>query len=149
MTSFLNFHAAAAARGDGLCPELLAVLARTATSPHSHVTRHDGMTQSRIGQGREQVCRRVAVSAESTRTGDGAMIHAAGIGLVLLAATSSHAGTLVRNFRLAQAQTLAECVSRCDSSGFSCAMNCGLSGACVAECKTASAACKAGCSGPK
>jgi len=47
MTSLLSFHAAAAARGDGLRPELLAVLARTALSPHSKMTmRSDGMIQS-------------------------------------------------------------------------------------------------------
>jgi hypothetical protein len=47
MTSLLSFHAAAAARGDGLRPELLAALARTAVSPHSRTTvRSDGMVQS-------------------------------------------------------------------------------------------------------
>jgi hypothetical protein len=47
MTSLLNFHAAAAARGDGLRPELFAALARTAVSPHSKMTmRSDGMIQS-------------------------------------------------------------------------------------------------------
>jgi hypothetical protein len=47
MTSLLSFHAAAAARGDGLRPELLAALARTAVSPHSNPTvRSDGMVQS-------------------------------------------------------------------------------------------------------
>jgi hypothetical protein len=47
MTSLLSFHAAAAARGDGLRPELLAALARAAASPHSAMTvRSDGMVQS-------------------------------------------------------------------------------------------------------
>lgn len=47
MTSLLGFHAAAAARGDGLRPELLAALARAAASPHSRTTvRPDGMVQS-------------------------------------------------------------------------------------------------------
>jgi hypothetical protein len=73
----------------------------------------------------------------------------AAIGLVLLTATSSHAGAFTAKMRLAQAQTAAQCISRCDTNGFSCAMNCGLSGACVAECKSASAACKAGCTGAK
>jgi hypothetical protein len=73
----------------------------------------------------------------------------AAIGLVLLAVTSSQARTLSRGLRLAQAQTAAECISRCDTNGFSCAMNCGLSGACVAEYKSTSAACKAGCAGAK
>ncbi len=45
MTSFLSLHAVAAARGDGLRPELLA-LAR-GIAPHPAFTpRHDGMLQS-------------------------------------------------------------------------------------------------------
>ena len=45
MTSFLSLHAAAKARGDGLRPELLALVAGLA--PHSASTpRHDGMIQS-------------------------------------------------------------------------------------------------------
>jgi hypothetical protein len=44
MTSLLSFHAAAAARGDGLRPQLLA---RATASPHSNTTlRSDGMIQS-------------------------------------------------------------------------------------------------------
>jgi hypothetical protein len=73
----------------------------------------------------------------------------AAIGLVLLAASSSQAGTWSGKLRLAQAQTDAQCISRCDTDGFSCAMNCGLSGACVAECKSTSAVCKAGCTAAK
>jgi hypothetical protein len=47
MTSLLSFHAAAAARGDGLRPEILAALARSAASPHSNPTmRSDGLIQS-------------------------------------------------------------------------------------------------------
>jgi hypothetical protein len=47
MTSFLSFHAAAAARGDGLRPELLALLKRAAADPHADFTpRADGMIQS-------------------------------------------------------------------------------------------------------
>ena len=47
MTSLLSFHAATAARGDGLRPELLAALARTVVSPNSGVTtRSDGTIQS-------------------------------------------------------------------------------------------------------
>jgi hypothetical protein len=43
MTSFLSFHAAAAARGDGLNPKLLA----SRIAPHADLTRrHDGMIQS-------------------------------------------------------------------------------------------------------
>jgi hypothetical protein len=47
MTSFLSFHAAAAARGDGLRPELLALLTRAAVAPDSELrSRADGMIQS-------------------------------------------------------------------------------------------------------
>jgi hypothetical protein len=47
MMSLLSFHAAAAARGDGLHAELLAALARNTVSPNSGVTtRSDGMIQS-------------------------------------------------------------------------------------------------------
>ena len=45
MTSFLSFHAAAAARGDGLRPELFALR----VAPRSELApRHDGMIQSRL-----------------------------------------------------------------------------------------------------
>lgn len=45
MTSFLSLHAAARARGDGLRPELLALVAGIA--PHSDsLPRGDGMIQS-------------------------------------------------------------------------------------------------------
>lgn len=47
MTSFLSLHAAAAARGDGLRPELLALLARVAAAPQAALTpRPDSMIQS-------------------------------------------------------------------------------------------------------
>jgi hypothetical protein len=47
MTSLLAFHAIAAARGDGLRPELRALLMRTAADPWSDlVPRYDGMMQS-------------------------------------------------------------------------------------------------------
>jgi hypothetical protein len=47
MSSFLSFHAAAAARGDGLRPELLALLKRAAVDPYADLTpRADGMIQS-------------------------------------------------------------------------------------------------------
>jgi hypothetical protein len=43
----LNFHAIAAARGDGLRPELRALLERAAADPWSYlVPRNDGMAQS-------------------------------------------------------------------------------------------------------
>jgi hypothetical protein len=47
MTSFLNFHAFAAARGDGLRPELRALFERGAAPPRLELTvRNDGMVQS-------------------------------------------------------------------------------------------------------
>jgi hypothetical protein len=62
--------------------------------------------------------------------------------LLLMVATCSLANTTTR-FRLAQAPS--ECVTNCDSASFSCAKNCGLSGACVAQCNATSASCKAAC----
>jgi hypothetical protein len=48
MTSLVNFHALAAARGDGLRPELRALLERAAAVPPRSVltVRSDGMVQS-------------------------------------------------------------------------------------------------------
>ena len=47
MTNFLNFHAFAVARGEGLHPELRLLFERAATSPFSDVAiRHDGGLQS-------------------------------------------------------------------------------------------------------
>jgi hypothetical protein len=47
MTSILDFHAFAAARGDGLRPEFRAFFERVAAALRSEVTaRNDGMTQS-------------------------------------------------------------------------------------------------------
>jgi hypothetical protein len=61
-------------------------------------------------------------------------------------ATGCHAAT---RFNLAQAQAPKECVTDCDSANFSCSKNCGLSGACVAQCNAKAAACKATCSSAK
>jgi hypothetical protein len=48
MMSFLDFRAAAAARGDGLRPELLALLAGVPAAPrHELALRHEGTIQSR------------------------------------------------------------------------------------------------------
>jgi hypothetical protein len=48
MMSFLSFHAAAAARGDGLRPELLALLVGVpAASQPELASRHDGIIESR------------------------------------------------------------------------------------------------------
>jgi hypothetical protein len=47
MTSFPNFHAFAATRGNGLRPELRAFFERLAAAPRSELTlRNDGMIQS-------------------------------------------------------------------------------------------------------
>ena len=46
MTSFMSFQATAAARGDGLRPELLARLVGTAAPSFDLTTRSDGMIQS-------------------------------------------------------------------------------------------------------
>jgi len=47
MTSFPNFHAFAATRGNGLRPELRALFERLAAAPRSELTlRNDGMIQS-------------------------------------------------------------------------------------------------------
>ena len=47
MTAFLNFHAFAAARGEGLHPKLRLLFERAATSPASELAnRHDGLRQS-------------------------------------------------------------------------------------------------------
>jgi hypothetical protein len=47
MTNFLNFHAFATARGEGLHPELRLLFERAATSPCADVAiRHDGWLQS-------------------------------------------------------------------------------------------------------
>jgi hypothetical protein len=62
MTSFLNFHAFAAARGDGLRPELRLLFERAATAPFSDVfIRHDGMLQSGPDPACEVVLERVNV----------------------------------------------------------------------------------------
>jgi hypothetical protein len=47
MPSFHQFNAFAASRGEGLHPELCALLERAATSPFSDVSmRHDGLIQA-------------------------------------------------------------------------------------------------------
>jgi hypothetical protein len=62
-----------------------------------------------------------------------------------LGIASSDAKTSLDKLRLAQAQTSPECVANCNSSNFSCAQNCGLSGSCVAQCTAKAASCKANC----
>jgi hypothetical protein len=62
---------------------------------------------------------------------------------------SSNATTLLDKLRLAQTQTSAECIANCNSSNFSCAQNCGLSGSCVAQCAADASSCKSRCGEPK
>ncbi len=63
MTTFLNFHVFAAARGEGLHPELRLLFERAATSPVSDVAiRHDGLLQSGPNPASETVPERVNVS---------------------------------------------------------------------------------------
>ena len=63
MITFLNFHAFAAARGEGLRPELRLLFERAATSPVADlVIRHDGLLQSGPDPASETVPERVNVS---------------------------------------------------------------------------------------
>lgn len=67
MSLFLNLHAIAAKRGDGLRPELRALFERVATSPGDHVTaRPDGGVQS----GPDPASSKAAASCDS-----GSLIH--------------------------------------------------------------------------
>ena len=61
--------------------------------------------------------------------------------LIVLGMTLGAVAARADKLRIAQELTVAKCVSICNSDGFSCAKNCGLSGACVAQCNTGSAAC--------
>ena len=63
MTTFLNFHAFAAARGEGLRPELQLLFERAAISAISNVViRQNGMLQSGPDPASEIVPERVNVS---------------------------------------------------------------------------------------
>ncbi|MHB8268712.1 hypothetical protein [Bradyrhizobium sp.] len=63
MTNFLNFHVLAAARGEGLRPELRLLFERAATSPDSDVViRRDGLLQSGPDPASEIAPERVNVS---------------------------------------------------------------------------------------
>ena len=57
----------------------------------------------------------------------------------------SNAAAPLDRIRIAQTRVPAECVSNCNSTNFSCAQNCGLSGSCVARCTAEDATCKARC----
>jgi hypothetical protein len=63
MATFLNFNAFAAARGEGLRPELRLLFERAATSPFADIAiRRDGGLQSGPGPASEIVKERVSVS---------------------------------------------------------------------------------------
>ena len=63
MTAFLNFHAFAAARGEGLHPKLRSLFEHAASSPPSELaTRQDGFLQSGQDPVSEIVPERVNVS---------------------------------------------------------------------------------------
>ena len=63
MTTFLNFHAFAAARGEGLHPQLRLLFERAATSPVSDlVIRQDGLLQSGPDPASQDVPERANVS---------------------------------------------------------------------------------------
>jgi hypothetical protein len=62
MTAFLNFHAFAAARGEGLHPKLRLLFERAATSPVSEVATRHGLLQSGPDPVSEIASERVNVS---------------------------------------------------------------------------------------
>jgi hypothetical protein len=63
MKTFLNFHASAAVRGEGLRPELRLLFERTAASPFSDLVRRgDGMLQSGPDPASQDVPERANVS---------------------------------------------------------------------------------------
>ena len=65
--------------------------------------------------------------------------------LLLSGVVSSNAAALLERRQVAQSVVLTECVATCNSANYTCAMNCGLSGACVAQCTAEAAACKSRC----
>jgi len=65
--------------------------------------------------------------------------------LLLSGAISSNAASLLERRQVAQREVPTECVATCNSANYTCAMNCGLSGACVAQCTAEAAACKSRC----
>ena len=67
--------------------------------------------------------------------------------LLLSLAGPSHAASTFDRLQTAQSgpQPVAECVERCNSRNFTCARNCGLSGACVAQCTVEGNACLKEC----
>jgi hypothetical protein len=67
------------------------------------------------------------------------------LALFLSGTASSEAASLLERRQLAQREVPTECVATCNSANYSCATNCGLSGACVAQCTAEAAACKSRC----
>ncbi len=65
--------------------------------------------------------------------------------LLLSGITPSEASSLLERRQVAQREVPTECVATCNSANYSCATNCGLSGACVAQCTAEAAACKSRC----
>jgi hypothetical protein len=65
--------------------------------------------------------------------------------LFLSGTASSEAASLLERRQVAQREVPTECVATCNSANYSCATNCGLSGACVAQCTAEAAACKSRC----
>lgn len=65
--------------------------------------------------------------------------------LFLAGAVSSNAASLLEKRQMAQREVPTECVATCNSANYTCANNCGLSGACVAQCTVEAAACKSRC----
>jgi hypothetical protein len=77
------------------------------------------------------------------------MKHFLAISMLLFGIAPSNSATLLGKVRLAQGQTPAECIANCNSTNFSCAQHCGLSGSCVARCTAEAATCKARCNETK
>jgi hypothetical protein len=65
--------------------------------------------------------------------------------LLLSGAVSSNATSLLERRQVAQREVPTDCVVTCNSANYTCAMNCGLSGACAAQCTAEAAACKSRC----
>jgi hypothetical protein len=86
---------------------------------------------------------------EHLRTEVISMKYVALISALVLTFAASVAANAATRVRLAEAQAPRECVANCESANFSCAQNCGLSGACVAQCNATSASCKAACASTK
>ncbi len=58
---------------------------------------------------------------------------------------SGNTTSVLEKRQLTQREVPTACVATCDSANYTCALNCGLSGACVAQCTTEATACKSRC----